>query len=155
MSESIAKKLAPLIRDLYAARNAIREACSEFAFTLDGKIVGDLGEAIALRDFGLERLPSGSSLHDFKAPDGRLVQVKTTQATASGCGVGLGLKKQSFKHLVVFQISEDGSYTILYDGPGNYIDDARAHKKSASLSVLQLRRLNQRVKAHERVLENT
>jgi len=152
MTGPIAKTLEPLIRDLYAARNAIKAACPEFPFTLDGKLVGDLGEAIALRDHGLERLPPGNALHDFKAPDGRLVQVKTTQATKNGRGVGLGLRKQTFEHLLVFQIAEEGTCSILYDGPGHYVDAARKHKKSPSLSVSQLRRLNALVKPAERVI---
>jgi hypothetical protein len=149
---SLSKRLEPLIRDLYAARNALKAECSDFPFTLDGKLIGDLGEAIAMHDLGLERLPPGSALHDFKTADGRLVQVKTTQAAREGQGVGLGLNKQSFQQLLVLQLSEEGTYSVLYDGPGHYIDEARRHKKSASLSVGQLRRLNAMVNPAERVI---
>lgn len=150
MSNQITQKLEPLVRDLYRARNALRDACPLFSFTLDGKIVGDLGEAVAFYDYGLERLPSGNALHDFKAADGRHVQVKTTQAIKGG--VGLGLYKQSFEHLIVFQVNEEGRFTIIYDGPGAYIDNARANRKSPSLSVAQLKRLNEKVAGHERIL---
>lgn len=151
---SLSKRLEPLIRDLYAARNALKAECSDFPFTLDGKLIGDLGEAIAMHDLGLERLPAGNALHDFKTADGRLVQVKTTQAVKNGQGVGLGLQKQSFQQLLIFQLSEAGTYSVLYDGPGRYIDEARKHKKSASLSVGQLRKLNSLVKPTERVISD-
>jgi hypothetical protein len=147
-----AKSLEPIIKRLYQARNELHELFPELPFTLDGRLVGDIGEAIALQEFGLIQLPSGSELHDFVSRDGRKVQIKTTQGTLSGRSVGLGLTKQSFEHLIVIQISEEGTYRVLYDGPGSYIDDARQHKKTASLTIGQLQRLNEKVKDEERVV---
>lgn len=149
-----AKSLEPIIKQLYQARNELRALFPELPFTLDGRLVGDIGEAIALQEFGLSPLPSCSELHDFLASDGRRVQIKTTQGIISGRSVGLGLTKQSFEHLIVIQISEEGTYSVLYDGPGSYIDDARQHKKGASLTIGQLRRLNEKVKDEERVIKN-
>lgn len=151
---SLSKRLEPFIRDLYAARNALKAECRDFSFTLDGKLIGDIGEAIAMHDLGLERLPAGNALHDFKTSDGRLVQVKTTQAARESQSVGLGLQKQSFEHLLVLQLSEAGTYSVLYDGPGRYVDEARSHKKTASLSVGQLRKLNSLVSSAERVVSD-
>ncbi|HTA94576.1 MAG TPA: hypothetical protein VK769_00480, partial [Verrucomicrobiae bacterium] len=99
---------------------------------------GDIGEAIAIGHFGFEKLPGGTKLHDFKTKDGRHVQVKATQQIDGG-SVGLGREQQSFEHLIIFQINEDGTYNVLFDGPGSYIDKACAHKTSASLSVLRLK----------------
>jgi hypothetical protein len=149
-----AKSLEPIIKQLYQARNELRALFPELPFTLDGRLVGDIGEAIALQEFGLAPLPSCSELHDFLASDGRKVQIKTTQGTISGQSVGLGLTKQSFEHLIVIQISEEGRYHVLNDGPGSYIDDARQHKKTASLTIGQLQRLNEKVKNEERVIKS-
>ena len=99
----------------------------------------------------MKKLPAGSKTHDFEAPNGTLVQVKTTQQTKLGGGVGLGLVKTSFEHLIVIQLSEAGTYSILYDGPGRFIDEATSHKKGASLSVGQLRQVNQQVREEERL----
>lgn len=149
-----AKSLEPIIKQLYQARNELRALFPELPFTLDGRLVGDIGEAIALQEFGLIPLPACSELHDFLTDDGRKVQVKTTQATATGRGVGLGLTKQSFEHLIVIQLSEHGTFSVLYDGPGFYIDDARSHRKTPSLTIGQLQRLNEKVKDDERIVRS-
>lgn len=143
------KKLKPILHRLYEARDDLRALFPKLKFALDGNLVGDIGEAIAIQDFGFTPLPHGSKVHDFKAPNGRLVQVKTTQKTKGA--VGLGLTKQSFQHLVVIQLNEAGDYRVLYDGPGGPIDEARDHKTSASLSVAQLEKLNAKVKDRDRL----
>jgi hypothetical protein len=148
------KSLEPIIKRLYEARNELRAIFPELPFSLDGRLIGDIGEAIALQDFGFTRLPEGTEIHDFVTDDGRHVQVKTTQATAPHRGVGLGLTMQSFEHLIVIQISEEGTYNILYDGPGSYVDAARSHRKTPSLTVSQLRNLNSKVTAAERSIKN-
>lgn len=147
------RKIAASIRKLYSARNELRRAFPNLPFTLDGKLVGDIGEAIAIAEFGLTKLGEGAKLHDCRAPSGKLVQVKATQQTAPGKSVGLGREKQSFDHLLVIQIFENGKYSVLYDGPGRYIDRAWADKSFASLSVLQLKRLNTEVKPREKLLD--
>ena len=143
---------AEALRQLYAARNALRQHFDGLPFTLDGRMVGDIGEAIAVSHWGLTRLPEGSKTHDVKTKSGKLIQIKTTQQTRGGAGVGLGLDKQSFDHLIVIQIAEDASYSVLYDGPGRYVDEKRDGKKSASLTVNQLRELDKAVPARARVL---
>jgi len=145
--------LEPIIKQLYAARNALRALFPELPFTLDGRLVGDIGEAIALQEFGLTRLAEGTEGHDFLAPDGRLVQIKTTKAVALNRGVGLGLTIRSFEHLIVIQISEAGTYQILYDGPGTFIDEVRRHRTTPSLTVGQLQRLNSRVNDSDRIIK--
>jgi hypothetical protein len=125
----------------------------ELPFTLDGRLVGDIGEAIALQEFGLTRLPEGTEGHDFVAPNGKLVQIKTTQAIAPNRGVGLGLTIRSFEHLIVIQITEEGRHRILYDGPGTLVDEARRHRTTPSLTVGQLERLNSKVSDSDRIIK--
>lgn len=141
------KEIEPAIKKLRLARDELKRAFPELRFALDGNLVGDIGEAIAISDFGLTKLKPGSRLHDFQTSDGKLVQIKTTQQTKPGKGVGLGLIKKSFEHLIVIQLLENG-YEILFDGYGKRVDAARAHKKSPSLSVKQLSELNDRPNEH-------
>lgn len=145
---------AEALKILYDARNALRKHFPGLSFTLDGRMVGDVGEAIATRQWGFIPLPSNSKTHDVMTASGLKVQIKTTQQTTNGKGVGLGLAKRSFCHLIVIQIHEDATYNVLYDGPGSYIDQKRAGKKSASLTVKQLRELNTEVPAKEKILAN-
>lgn len=143
-------KIGVILKKLRAARAELHVAYPDHPFTLDGNLIGDIGEAIAISDFALRKLKTGSKLHDCKTRDGKRVQVKTTQQTVPSKGVGLGLTKRSFKHLLVIQLLDDG-YKILYDGPGRYVNKKRKGKKSPSLSVKQLGELDAKVKPDERL----
>lgn len=143
---------AEAVRQLYAARDALRKHFRGLPFTLDGRIVGDIGEAIAITKWSFELLPSGTKTHDVTTPEGVNVQIKTTQQTQNGKSVGLGLDKRPFDHLIVIQMHEDASYNVLYDGPGSYVDRKRRGRTSPSLTVKQLGELNEQVPANERVL---
>ncbi|MFC2135316.1 DUF6998 domain-containing protein [Bacteroidota bacterium] len=145
--------IGPVIKQLYDARNQLRKRFPEFSFTLYGKLVGDIGEAIAIHEFGFEKLKSGTKRHDCVTSDNKKVQIKTTQQSKSSATVGLGNKKQKFQYLIVLQISEDGKYNILYDGPGKYINKAWKYKKSPQLSISQLKCLNDQVKKSERLVK--
>ena len=47
-------------------------------FTLDGHLVGSIGEVIAERSFGIELYPASHAVHDGRTSDGRDVQIKLT-----------------------------------------------------------------------------
>ncbi|MGO8836616.1 MAG: DUF6998 domain-containing protein [Limisphaerales bacterium] len=143
-------KIGAILKKLRSARDELHVTYPDHPFTLDGNLIGDIGEAIAIIDFSLKKLDPGSKLHDCKTRNGKRVQVKTTQQTVPGKGVGLGLTKRSFKHLLVVQLLDDG-YEILYDGPGRYVNKKRKGKKSPSLSVKQLGELDTKVKPDERL----
>ncbi len=137
---------------IYAAKNELCAAFPDHSFTMDGKFIGDIGEAIAQQHFGLSKLRVGEKDHDFKTADGRLVQVKATQkAKRESAGVGLGLVKRTFDLLLVIEFDQSGRYEVLYNGPGKYIDDARNHKTSASMSRNQLRQCQLLVAEEHRI----
>jgi hypothetical protein len=73
-------QLPPVIAELIKARDSVRDHYNvpDLAFTLDGKLVGDIGEAVAAEMFGLRLTPGGGTGIDGFAADGRSVQVKAT-----------------------------------------------------------------------------
>src|SRR5260221_1822617 len=143
---------AEALRSLYAARNALRGHFPGLPFTLDGKLVGDIGEAIAGRNFGFTRLRSGNKKHDVVTDRGVQVQIKTTQTRRHGT-VGLGIDEQEFDHLVVIQISEDASFEVLYDGRGRHVSANQRRKHARSqITVKQLRDLDAKIPRAERLV---
>lgn len=66
-------KLPPVIAELVLARDRVRGHYNVpgLSFTLDGKLVGDIGEAVAAELFGLTLKPGGGTGIDGHAPDGR------------------------------------------------------------------------------------
>ena len=128
------KEISLLIQDLYKTRKALNKVAPHWDFTLDGNLVGDIGEALACHHFGLTPLEKGAKTHDAKTKDGKLVQIKTTQKDV----VGLGIEKQIFEHLIVVKLEEDGSYGFIYNGPGNIVLE---NTKSNSISIKRLKNL--------------
>jgi hypothetical protein len=143
--------IAAALKDLYEAQAMLKSAFPEWPFSLDGKLIGDIGEVIAQKAFGLSRLPEGEKNHDMVTQEGLPVQVKATQKDRDSKPVGLGLKKTTFEHLIVIEFDREGLYEVLFNGPGSYIDEARSHKASASLSRRQLRELQKVVPADKRL----
>lgn len=125
---------------LYAVRDELRNTYMGKHFSLDGNLIGDIGEIIAQNAFGLTPLPNGGRLHDFKTRDGRLVQVKASQRARASKQVGLGLKKVGYQHLLVIELHPNGEFEVLFNGPGEYIEPMRRNKASAGLSRIQLRK---------------
>ncbi len=73
-------ELPTQVRPLFEARNALKQryASVDLHFTLDGNLVGDLGEAVAAELFGLRLTGRSNEGVDGFAPDGRSVQVKAS-----------------------------------------------------------------------------
>lgn len=109
--------LPPLIRELIVARNRIREhyVDSGLSFTLDGNLIGDLGEAIAAEIFGLKLVARNGTGIDGHAPDGRSVQVK---ASGTKRGPAFRMVDIRAKHLLFFHLDLDAcTADLIFNGP--------------------------------------
>ncbi|MDO8599298.1 MAG: hypothetical protein Q7S02_04270 [bacterium] len=108
------KKLEAAIRHMYASVKVLRGAFPGKPFTPDGRMVGDIGEAIAALKFGVvldKKLRKSWDGYRETATGKWDVQVKTTQKDETY------LKKPPHEgELLVFKIFEDGSWECCYDG---------------------------------------
>lgn len=123
----IVRQLCRLVADLE----------SEFAgrrFTLDGHLVGSIGEVLAADRYELELLPTGAPTHDARAVDGTLVQIKTTQAKA------IGLRSEP-EHLLVVALDAQGAITEVYNGPGRLAWEAAGNKQQNGQKPIGLSKL--------------
>lgn len=75
-------------------------------------MVGSIGEVIGASHFDLTLHAPSHKGHDARARDGRKVEIKATQ------GDVVALRSEP-EHLVVLKILRDGSYEVIYNGPGN------------------------------------
>jgi hypothetical protein len=66
------------VRKLLKVVNDLQTAYPKKPFTLDGRLVGDIGEALAEHLYQLEVFDRLEKHHDARTPDGRLVQIKAT-----------------------------------------------------------------------------
>ncbi|RWJ74661.1 MAG: hypothetical protein EOR35_31390 [Mesorhizobium sp.] len=109
--------LPPVVAELVAARNKLREhyEWAGLTFTLDGNLVGDIGEAIAAELFGIKLVATNGTGIDGHAADGRSVQVK---ATGTGRGPVFRDVETRADHLLFFDIDFDNLRgEIVFNGP--------------------------------------
>ena len=123
------EQVPELIRELYAIVAKLEKHFPGRPFTLDGHLVGSIGEVLAAHHHGLSLLPPSHEGHDAEASDGRLVQVKATQRTR------VGLRSEP-KHLLVLRILPDGQSEEVYNGPGQLAwDNAGKMQKNGQCQI--------------------
>jgi hypothetical protein len=114
-------ELPEVIENLVSAHKAVVEhyAKTGLTFTLDGKFIGDIGEAVAAELFGIVLCETNGSGIDGHAPDGRSVQVK---ATTTGRNPVFRPVEKRADHLLFFSFNlEKRTGKVLYNGPENLV----------------------------------
>jgi hypothetical protein len=136
------------IKELLGIVSRMQRDYPKKRFTLDGRLVGDIGEILAEQLYELELLEGQNKTHDAKSKIG-LVQVKTTMKNALTFGdipeYYLGLK-----------VDEDGSVSEVFNGPGHIIWEAIKHRKRPktylySVGISQLKKLDNQVQEKGRI----
>ena len=118
-------------------------------FTIDGRLVGDIGEVIAELNYKLKIDEKSRSEYDAETEDGRLVQIKATFKDSLTFSTTTGL-------YLGFKLFEDGGYQEIYNGPAKMIYEHYKHRKDIgekllSFPIKELRELNGRVEPNDRV----
>tara|TARA_E500000305_G_C4028735_1_gene243409 strand:- start:1865 stop:2377 length:513 start_codon:yes stop_codon:yes gene_type:complete len=109
--------LPEFVADLVVARNKLRDYYrnTRLSFTFDGKLIGDIGEALAVDLFGIELAHTGKVGIDGYAPDKRTVQVK---ATGTGRGPIFRQVDTRADHLLFFDLDFDSLQgSVIFNGP--------------------------------------
>ncbi|MES2895418.1 MAG: hypothetical protein V4759_05255 [Pseudomonadota bacterium] len=107
------------IEPLLAARDSLKQryAASGLRFTLDGNLVGDIGEAVAAELFGLELTARcGPAVDGFAPGPGH----KSVQVKASGTFRGPAFRKLELgaDHLLFFHFDFDRRRgKVIFNGP--------------------------------------
>ncbi len=133
------------ILQLYQIIDELRSAHPNKHFTLDGFLLGDLGEVYAEEHYGLHLLPESNETHDAVTADGRLVQIKTTQRNR------IGIYSEP-DYLLVLQVQQDGTINEIYNGPGREPWECAGKMQKngqKSISIARLRELQAR--QHDRI----
>src|SRR5665213_2282105 len=118
-------------------------------FTIDGRLVGDIGEIIAEREFEITLDEKSRKGHDAKTFDGRDVQVKAT------FGKSLTFTTEPVRYLG-FNLEIDGRHRVVFNGPGHVIRSAFAHRKGIgekqlSFSISKLEELFADVEVRDQI----
>ena len=108
------ERVPSLVRQLALTVRELERLFPGRRFTLDGHLIGSIGEVIAAHRYGLELLPASHRDHDARARDGRKVQIKISQRRS----VGLRALPD---HLLVLRLSPEGEVDEVYNGPGDRV----------------------------------
>lgn len=152
MSESTdSKKLTETIRRLYGIVGELERDYFDRHrhFTLDGHLIGSIGEVYAAERYGIDLFVSSTPRHDGVSPDGRFVQIKATQRS----NVALN---ENPDYLIVLKIDEDGEINETYNGPGQpvwnlFAGRVRPKNGQYQVSLSKLRSLDKEVDKKERI----
>lgn len=135
------------IRDLYAITAELESMYPGRKFTIDGHLVGSIGEVLVADKYCLTLLQNSTQTHDAKTWDNRLIQIKATQTKRIAIS-----SEPDF--LIVIQIRENGSWEEIYNGPGRLAwESAGKMQKNGQrpVSIAKLRALMEKVDSSQRI----
>jgi hypothetical protein len=146
MRKTIAEGLQLIFRGIAQ----LHEAFPKRAFTIDGRLVGDIGEMIAELEYDLQLDEVSGPDHDaITRIDRRLVQVKATfkdSLTFKTCP----------DYYLGFKLYPDGRFEEVFNGPGRLIQERYSARKGIgrvllSFPIKELRSLSAQVAHSDRV----
>jgi hypothetical protein len=117
------------LKQIFSGIKQLKEALPSKEFTIDGRLVGDIGEAIVQRDYDITLFEGLAKDYDGQTSCGKKVQIKATFKNS------LTFKKISDYYLGI-KIYEDGSYEEIFNGPGSFIAEQYSHRKGFGENLL-------------------
>ena len=139
--------LSDKIKQLYKITNELEQTYPGRKFTVDGHLVGSIGEVIVAEHYGLSLLPNSTKTHDAVSKEGKQVQIKATQVK------GIAISSEP-DYLIVIRILPDGSWEEIYNGPGKTAwDNAGKMQKNGQrpISLSKLRNLMGSVDINDKI----
>ena len=139
------------VREMLVIVDKLAKAYPKKKFTLDGRLVGDIGEVLVEDAYELDLFEDLQKHHDARSTCGRLVQIKATMKA------NLTFPADHVpEHYLGIQIHQDGSFTEVFNGPGEIALQAVKNRSKPktnlhSISVSALRKLQGQVPATERI----
>ena len=139
------------VKQMLAIVEQLCQAYPHKKFTLDGRLVGDIGEILVEDAYDLKLLEGLQHHHDAVCPAGRSVQIKATMK---------GHLTFPCDHIpdyyLAVKINPDGSFIEVFNGPGAVAalavaKRARAKTNLHSVSIAALRKLPEQVKPRDRI----
>ena len=143
------ERLREQIRQLFKISTDLELAFPGRKFTLDGHLVGSIGEVIAAYHYDLELMAIGSPKHDAVSKNGRLIQIKATQGKRT-----ISLRSEPNFLIVLWINSAVGEVQEIYNGPGQSVWEkcySLASTGTRSITITKLRHLNQEVVDDQRI----
>ena len=127
-----------IIAALFATQRSLKALAPKYGWTGLGNLLGDYGEFIASRVYGLTKAPAGSSGFDAINEDGATIQVKTNHAASQ-----IGYRGEA-DLMLVLHVRDDGEWEEVYYGDFQAVRDQSRYSKRDNkhmISMTKLRKL--------------
>lgn len=152
-----ADELSNAIRQLYGIIDTLESDFSDHErhFTLDGHLLGSIGEVYVAERYNIRLFVSSFKGHDGVIKDRRerLVQIKVTQSRTRKKAIGLSSEPE---WLLVLQVSVEGEFIEVYNGPGDIVwnlvkDKPKPSNGQYQVALRRLLELNESVADDDRI----
>lgn len=147
MSVSISKALAKLLQIV----SELQAAYPQRRFTLDGRLVGDIGEVLVADRYDVALYEGQEKHYDGETSNKRKVQIKATLKDSV-------IFPADFvpELYLAIKIGPDGTVRELYNGPGRVVADSLTNRRRPknglhTLSAFRLTELNTTIRGMDRV----
>ena len=134
-------------RELCSIVDELEAAFPERKFTIDGHLIGSIGEVIVAELYGLKLLSQTEEKHDATTSDGKFVQIKVTQTDK------IALSSEP-DFLIVIKMLNSGDWEEIYNGPGkNAWENSGKKQKNGQqpISLAKLKKLMEQVPDSEKI----
>lgn len=146
-SKAALQEVPALISELYRIVDRPEELFPGRPFTIDGHLLGSIGEVLAAYRYNLDLARPSTLGCDAESVQIGKVEIKTTQ------GRSVSFRREP-PHLIVFSLSRNGLPQEVYNGPGRTVwphVGKRNKNGQYSIPLTKLRALAQQVPGEERL----
>ncbi len=124
------KQIKEALGLIYQGIGLLQAEFSHRRFTIDGRLVGDIGEIVAAAEFDIQLDDVSQAVHDGR----------------TACGMGVQIKATFQDHLTFkttpdlylgFKLFRDGTHEVIFNGPGQIIFDHYAGRVGIGEKLLR------------------
>lgn len=143
------ERVARHLDELYDASEGLEQIFPGRKFTLDGHLVGSVGEVVAAYIFDLDLNSASTQGHDAVTRNGKNVEIKLTQRTSVAI-------RHEPDHLIALHRPQGGPIRVVYNGPGAVAWENAGRMQSngqRAISLARLSQLDSEVQQEHRLME--
>lgn len=129
----------------------LQESYPRKKFTLDGRLIGDIGEILVADAYDVELFEDVKKQYDGKTGDGHLVQIKATMKDTVSFPVD-----SIPDYFLAIKINLDGTFREVFNGPGRIASETVKNRQRPKtnfhvVNISALTALNEQIAPAERV----
>lgn len=144
-------KIDDAVKTMLEIVDELRKTYPKKKFTLDGRLVGDLGEILVEEFYDIILYENIKAKYDGETPDGKNVQIKTTMKDS------LTFPADFIPDFYIgIKIKKDGTFDEIYNGSGELIyqiieDRAKPSNNLYNIPINKLIKLNSQVEQSKKI----